>query len=68
MRTNIELDEDLVTRAQELTGIRTKREVVQEALRTLIRLQERGDVRKLRGKLTWEGDLDEQRRARFSES
>ncbi|MBI2331105.1 MAG: type II toxin-antitoxin system VapB family antitoxin [Chloroflexi bacterium] len=68
MRTNIVLDDDLVTRAQELTGIQTKREVVHEALRTLIRLLEQGDVRKLRGKLKWEGDLDKQRQARLPES
>lgn len=68
MRTNIVLDDDLVTRAQELTGIQTKREVVHEALRTLIRLREQGDVRKLRGKLKWEGDLDKQRQARLPES
>jgi len=64
MRTNVVLDDDLVQRAQELTGIKTKREVIHEALRTLVRLREQTSVRKLRGKLHWEGDLDEQRRGR----
>ncbi len=64
MRTNIVLDDKLVQRAQKLTGIKTKREVVQEALRTLIMLREQGQIRDLRGKLKWEGDLDEQRRSR----
>ncbi len=68
MRTNIVLDEDLVERAQKLTGIKTKREVVQEALRTLILLREQAEIRSLRGKLKWEGNLDEQRQARVAGS
>jgi Arc/MetJ family transcription regulator len=65
MRTNIVLDDNLIERAQKLTGIKTKREVVQEALRTLILLREQGEVRNLRGKLKWDGDLNEQRQSRF---
>ena len=65
MRTNIVLDDELVERAQKLTGIKTKREVVHEALRTLILLQEQGNIRTVRGKLKWEGDLNEQRSSRF---
>ncbi len=65
MRTNIVLDDKLVQKAQKLTGIKTKREVVEAGLRTLILLREQGQVRSLRGKLKWEGNLDEQRRARF---
>jgi Arc/MetJ family transcription regulator len=64
MRTNIVLDDALVNRAQELTGIRTKREVINTALRTLVRLQEQSSARVLRGKLHWEGDLTEMRRGR----
>jgi Arc/MetJ family transcription regulator len=67
MRTNIILDDDLIQRARQITGIKTKREVVQEALRILIQLHEQSDVRKLRGKLLWEGNLDEQRIARLPE-
>jgi Arc/MetJ family transcription regulator len=67
MRTNIVLDENLIERAQKLTGIKTKREVVQEALRTLILLREQAEVRQFRGKLKWEGDLDEMRQARDME-
>jgi Arc/MetJ family transcription regulator len=65
MRTNIVLDEELIERAQKLTGIKTKRELVQEALRTLILLREQAEIRSLRGKLKWEGNLDDQRQARF---
>lgn len=64
MRTNILLDDALVARARELTGIATKRELVEVALRTLIRLEEQAEVRQLRGKLRWEGDLDQLRRGR----
>jgi Arc/MetJ family transcription regulator len=64
MRTNIVLDDKLVERAQKLTGIKTKREVVQEALRTLVLLREQAEVRPLRGKLNWEGNLHEQRLSR----
>jgi Arc/MetJ family transcription regulator len=67
MRTNIILDDELIQRARQLTGIKTKREVVQEALRILIQLREQTDVRKLRGKLHWEGNLDEQRITRLPE-
>jgi Arc/MetJ family transcription regulator len=67
MRTNIVLDDKLIERAQKLSGIKTKREVVQEALRTFIQLREQAEVRSLRGKLQWEGNLDEQRQPRLLE-
>jgi Arc/MetJ family transcription regulator len=67
MRTNIVLDDHLIERAQKLTGIKTKREVVQEALRTLILLREQAEIRQLRGQLKWEGNLDEQRQTRIKE-
>jgi len=64
MRTNIVLDEELVNRARQLTGIKTKKQVIQEALRLLVQLREQEQVRSLRGKLNWEGDLDEMRQGR----
>ena len=64
MRTNIVLDDKLIERAQKLTGIKTKREVVHEALRLLILLNEQGEIRTLRGKLPWDGNLDTQRLSR----
>ena len=58
-RTNIEIDDELIEEAMDLTGARTKREVVDIALRRLV---EKGNlyraVRNLRGKLAWEGDID----------
>lgn len=56
MRTNLVLEDKLIARAHKLTGINTKREVVLEALRTLILLGEQGEIRSLRGKLKWEGN------------
>lgn len=64
MRTNIVLDDKLIERAQRLTGIKTKREVVHEALRLLVLLKEQADVRTLRGKLPWDGNLNDQRQSR----
>jgi Arc/MetJ family transcription regulator len=64
VRTNIVLDDALVAEAMERTGIKTKRAVIEEALKTLVRLKRQEEIRKLRGKLHWEGDLDEMRRNR----
>ncbi len=64
MRTNIILDEDLINRARQLTGIKTKKQVIQEALRLLIQLREQESVRALRGKLYWDGNLEEMRQGR----
>ncbi len=61
MRTTLVLDDDLIQQAQQLTGIKTKREVIHEALRTLIALRRQAAIRALRGKLHWEGNLDESR-------
>jgi Arc/MetJ family transcription regulator len=61
MRTNIVIDDTLMNEAQELTGLRTKREAVEEALRTLIQLKRQEGIRELRGKIHWEGDLDAMR-------
>lgn len=64
-RTNIELDDLLVEKAMRLTGARTKRAVVNIALRRLV---SKGSLyralRRLRGKLAWEGDIDAGRSAR----
>jgi len=61
MRTNIVLDERLITEAQQLTGITTKRGLVEEGLKTLIRLKRQQAIKAWRGKLAWDGDLDAMR-------
>jgi len=65
MRTNIVLDDELLERARRLTGLTTKRAVVEEALRLLVKLREQEGVRSLRGRLRWEGDLSQMREGRF---
>jgi Arc/MetJ family transcription regulator len=62
MRTNIVIDDKLMQAALEATGIKTKREVVEQGLRTLLRLSQQTELRKLRGKHEWEGDLAAMRR------
>ena len=62
MRTNIVLDDELVNEAMRRTGSKTKRAVVEEALRSLIQLKRQEEILALRGKLDWEGDLDGMRR------
>lgn len=61
MRTNIVIDDDLMDRVLEATGIKTKREAVQTGLRLLLRLARQEEIRALRGKLRWEGDLERMR-------
>jgi Arc/MetJ family transcription regulator len=65
MRTNIEIDDALMTRALELGGLGTKRATVEEGLRILIRLRQQERVGALFGKIPWGGDLDESRRGRL---
>lgn len=63
MRTNIVIDDSLMEEALQLTGLKTKREAVELALRTLIDLRRQENIRQFRGKLRWDGDLDELRGA-----
>ena len=61
MRTNIVIDDTLMAETLEATGLKTKREAVELGLQTLLRLRRQQDIRQLRGKLHWEGDLDASR-------
>lgn len=61
MRTNIVIDDSLMTNAMRATGLRTKREAVELGLKTLVRLGEQQQLRSLRGQLAWDGDLDAMR-------
>jgi Arc/MetJ family transcription regulator len=58
MRTNIVIDDELMDRALKLTGLKTKRAVVDAGLRLLVKLKDQEQIRAFRGKLRWEGDLD----------
>ncbi len=61
MRTNIVIDDKLMKAALRATGLKTKREVVELGLRTLLELNRQAKAREYRGKLMWEGDLDDMR-------
>jgi Arc/MetJ family transcription regulator len=64
MRTNIVIDDTLMAATLKATGLKTKREAVEQGLRTLLRLKQQTELRKLRGKYEWDGDLDTMRRDR----
>jgi Arc/MetJ family transcription regulator len=61
MKTNIVIDDKLMDKAKKLSGLKTKRETIEEALKLLVTQREQSEIRKLRGKLVWEGDLEEMR-------
>jgi len=61
MRTNIVIDDKIMQRAMELSGFSTKKSTVEAALELLIRLKEQEKLKSFRGKLKWEGDLDQMR-------
>lgn len=65
MRTNIVINDNLMQEAMALSGLTTKRAVVDEALKLFVQMQRQAEIRKLRGKIEWVGNLDEMREARF---
>ncbi len=64
MRTNIEIDDQLIHRAIRSSGAHTKKAVVEAALRLLVKTHSQTAIRKLRGKVQWEGNLNESRLGR----
>ena len=65
MRTNIVIDNGLMRKAMKATGLPTKRAVVEEGLRLLIKIKGQEGIRRLRGKIHWEGDLSAMRESRI---
>jgi len=63
MRTNIEIDDKLMKEAMRRAKTKTKRETVEAGLRILVRLDRQTGIRKFRGKVKWEGNLDESRQS-----
>jgi Arc/MetJ family transcription regulator len=61
MRTNIVIDDKLMSVALKTSGLKTKKEVVEEGLRLLVKVKNQSKLKKLRGKLKWEGNLEEMR-------
>jgi Arc/MetJ family transcription regulator len=68
MRTNVVIEEKLIKKALNYTGLKTKKEVINYALQELIKRRERKEILKLAGKFHWEGDLNEMREGRFGNS
>jgi len=66
-RTNINLDDRLIRKGMEITGLRTKRELVDLALRELVRKEDQKSILSLEGAIRWEGSLDDVRKARFDQ-
>jgi Arc/MetJ family transcription regulator len=64
MRTNIVIDDDLMAKAMKASGSSTKKKAVEEGLRLLLQRGQQREIRELRGKVHWEGDLDAMREAR----
>ena len=61
MRTNVVIDDNLMKSALEASGIKTKKEAIEEGLKLLVQVRGRKEIRKFRGKLKWSGNLDEMR-------
>lgn len=64
MRTNIDIDDRLMKAAMRSSGARTKRGAVEAGLRLLVQVRQQAGIRRLRGKVSWEGDLNESRLTR----
>jgi Arc/MetJ family transcription regulator len=64
VRTNIEIDDDLMSETLRATGLKTKRGAVELGLQTLLRLSKQAEIKRLRGKLNWRGDLNVMRSGR----
>jgi Arc/MetJ family transcription regulator len=67
MRTNIEIDDRLMKQAMRSSGARTKKAAVEAGLRLLVQLRAQTGIRKLRGKIRWQGDLEKSRQGRIAE-
>ena len=64
MRTNIVIDDRLMQQAMQATGLSTKKSVVEAGLHLLIQVKAQTGLRRLRGKVSWEGNLDDMRQGR----
>ena len=67
MRTNIEIDDELMEKALEMSDLKTKKDIVNEALKLFVRIESQKDIIKFRGKLKWEGDLNDMRNSKHAQ-
>jgi Arc/MetJ family transcription regulator len=68
LRTNIDIDDRLMSQAMRRSGARTKKAAVEAGLRLLAQTHAQGSIRRLRGKIQWTGDLEQSRLARGMKS
>jgi Arc/MetJ family transcription regulator len=61
MRTNVVIDDELMESALRVSGLRTKKDAIEEGLKLLVRLKRQESILRFRGKLKWSGSLDEMR-------
>jgi Arc/MetJ family transcription regulator len=62
MRTNVVIDDELMSKALKTGGFRTKKSAIEAGLRLLVQIQSQRKLRRLRGKVAWQGNLEEMRR------
>lgn len=61
MRTNVVIDDDLMDEALKVSQLKTKKDAVEEGLKLLVQRKKQENIKNLRGKLHWEGDLEDMR-------
>jgi Arc/MetJ family transcription regulator len=61
MRTNVVIDDDLMASALKASGLKTKKDAIEEGLKLLVQLRSQKKIKRFRGKLKWSGNLDEMR-------
>jgi Arc/MetJ family transcription regulator len=61
MRTNVVVDDDLMESALKVSGLRTKKDAIEEGLKLLVQVKRQKEIKRFRGKLNWSGNLDEMR-------
>jgi Arc/MetJ family transcription regulator len=61
MRTNVVVDDDLMESALKVSGLRTKKDVIEEGLKLLVQVKRQEEIKRFRGKLKWSGNLEEMR-------
>ena len=61
MRTNVVIDDDLMSAAIKVSGFKTKKDTIEEGLKLLVEVGRQKEIRRFRGKLKWTGNLDENR-------
>jgi Arc/MetJ family transcription regulator len=61
MRTNVVIDDELMESALRVSGLRTKKDAIEEGLKLLVQLKSQESIMRFRGKLKWSGSLDEMR-------